>query len=77
MKKFACIYRHMGKEYVLYVRAESFQHAESIVESAYRSKNLSAVNFDDNFTLEEKLLRIRDAYFNGEIEQVVLTIPLW
>jgi len=76
VKKFACIYRHMGKEYVLYVRARNFENAESIVDHAYLSNNLSAIDFDDNFTLEEKLLRIRDAYFNGEIEQVVFTLGI-
>jgi hypothetical protein len=76
VKKFACIYRHMGKEYCLYVRAKSFENAESIIDHAYLSNNLSAIDFDENFTLEQKLLRIRDAYFNGDIEQVVFTLGI-
>jgi calcineurin-like phosphoesterase len=76
LKKYASIYRHMGREHTLYVRATSFEHAEQIISEAYHSKNVSAIDFDCDITHEEKLVRIRDSYYNGEVEQVVLSIPL-
>lgn len=76
MKKFASIYRHMGKTYSLYVKANTFEHAEQIISEAYHSKNLSTIDFDCDITHEEKLMHIRDSYHNGGVEQLVFSIPL-
>ena len=76
MKKFACVYRHWGKEHTMKVRARDFDHAKEIIEAAFQSGNYSSVDFEDDFDYDEQTARIRSARYNGEIEQVILSIPL-
>lgn len=75
-KKFASVYRHMGKQYTLYVEAYSFDHADYILETAYSSNDMSAIDFGDNYTEEEKRFRLRDSHFNGQTEQVVFSFSV-
>ena len=75
MKKFASIYRHEGKEHTAYVYANDFDHAESIIDLAFRTNNLSLIDFiDDSFTEDDKRLRLRSMFYNGEVERVILTL---
>ena len=74
MKKFSCEYNHMGKRYVLYFKARDFNHAEEVLESGYLNNRLESFDFADNYTEEEKKVRLRDARFNGELGRVILSV---
>lgn len=66
----------MGKTHVLYLKALDFKHARDILDEGYRYNIIDLFDFADRFTDEEKKLRLRDAYYNGEIMEVVLSIPI-
>ncbi len=76
MKKFSCEYNHMGKRYVLYFKALDFSHAEDILEYGYIHNRLDLFDFSDNYSEAEKKTRLRDARFNGELGQVILSVPV-
>jgi len=77
VKKYTSQYRYNGKEYCLSLKAKSFDHANNMIENAYRTGDLTSIDFETpGLTHEEKLLRIRCSYFNGETQQVILTVPL-
>jgi hypothetical protein len=76
MKKFVCEYNHMGKRYVLYLKATDFIHAQTVLTYGYLNNKLDLFDFADNYTTEEKKLRLRDAQFNGELMEVVFSVPL-
>lgn len=77
MKKFCCEYNHKGKRYVLYLKAADFSHAESVLEYGYVHNRTDLFDFADNYSESEKKVRLRDARYNGELGQVVLSVPLF
>lgn len=77
MKKFAVVYNHRGKQHVMYLRAVSFDDAERKLRACYETHDIKSIDFADKFSDEEKLLRLRSARYNGQVEQVVLSVPLW
>lgn len=74
MKKFSCEYNHMGKRYVLYFKAEDFYHAEQVLEYGYYHNKVDLFDFADKYSDEQKKIRLRDARFNGELGQVILSV---
>jgi hypothetical protein len=76
MKKFVCEYNHMGKRYGVYLHARNFAHAQTILNDGYLNNEISLFDFADNYTAEEKKLRLRDAQFNGELMEVVFSVSL-
>jgi hypothetical protein len=74
VRKFSCEYNHMGKRYVLYFKARNFAEAETILEYGYSKNKTSLFDFADNYSEEEKRVRLRDAKFNGELGQVIFTL---
>lgn len=76
MKKFAVVYNHWGKQHVMYLRAASFDDAEKRLKDAYNAVDIRTIDFADDFTYEEKVLRLRSAVYNGRVEQLILSIPV-
>ena len=76
MKKFSCEYNHKGKRYVLYFKASSFDNAKDTLEYGFLHNRLDLFDFADTYTEAEKKVRLRDARFNGELSEVILSIPV-
>jgi hypothetical protein len=74
MKKFSCEYNHRGKRYVMYFKAQNFDHAQETLDQGYLSNRVDLFDFADKYSDEEKKLRLRDARFNGELGQVIFSV---
>lgn len=77
MKKFGCEYNHRGKRYVMYFKAQNFGHAREVLERGYLNNRVDLFDFADNYSDDEKKLRLRDARFNGELGEIVLSMRVW
>lgn len=60
----------------MYFRAYDFDHAREQLDDGFRNNRIDRFDFADRYTDEQKKLRLRDAYYNGELSEVILTIPL-
>ena len=67
----------MGKRHVLYFKANDFPHAKSILEYGYAHNRTDLFDFADNYSESEKKVRLRDAKYNGELGQVILSVPIF
>lgn len=76
MKKFGCEYRHVGKTHILYLKAKNFEDARNILNEGFRTNNIDMFDFGESFSKEEKRIRLRDAYYNGNLMELILKIPL-
>ena len=65
-------YRHMGKTYTMALEAESIEDAEARLRSAYESGDYSELSIG----YEDEAERVRSARFNGEGQEVVVSLPV-